>query len=50
MHGRISLEGDTLFNGEQYGGLEVEKKLTFGSNIGCQENTLHATNLSSREF
>ena len=50
MHGRVSLERETLFNREQYGGLEVEKKLTFGSNIGCQENTLHAANLSSREF
>ena len=41
MHGRVSLKGETLFKGEQYGGLEMEKKLTSGSNAGCQENTLH---------
>ena len=35
MHGRVSLEGETLSKGEQYKGLEVEKKLTFGSNAGC---------------
>ena len=45
MHGRVSLEGKTSFKGGQYGGLEVEKELTFGSSIGCQENTLHCSQI-----
>ena len=44
-HGRVSLEGETSFKGGQYGVLEVEKKLTFGSNVGRQENTVHCSQI-----
>jgi len=45
MLGRVSLGGETLFKGGQFGGLEVEKKLIYGSNVGCQENTLQGSQL-----
>ena len=37
MLGKASLEEEISFKGGQYEGLEVEKKLIYGSN--CQENT-----------
>ena len=46
MLGKASLEGETSFKGGQNGRLEVEKKLIFDSNTGCQENTHHSSQLA----
>ena len=40
MLGRASLGGGILLKRGQFGGLEVGKKSIYGSNVGCQENTL----------
>ena len=40
---RASLGGGILLKGGQFGGLEVGKKSIYGSNIGCQENTLQGS-------
>ena len=40
MLGRASLGGGILLKMGQFGGLEVGKKSIYGSNVGCQENTL----------
>ena len=50
MLGRASLGGGILLKGEQFGGLEVGKKLIYAAMLVAKKTPSKAANLSIREF